>query len=57
MQLVKTELFTNLLLGIKTNKTVILDNTKYQRCYVAEKAAHMLNIEHCIFSHISQAYI
>lgn len=25
--------------------TVILDNAKYQRCYIAERAAHMLNIE------------
>jgi transposase len=25
--------------------TVILDNAKYQRCYIAEKAAHMLKIE------------
>ncbi len=25
--------------------TVILDNAKYQRCYVAERAAHMFNIE------------
>ena len=42
---------------VDTPITVILDNAKYQRCYVAEKAAHMLNIEHCIFSHISQAYL
>lgn len=25
--------------------TVILDNAKYQRCYIAEKAAHMFEIE------------
>jgi len=25
--------------------TVILDNARYQRCYVAERAAYMLNIE------------
>lgn len=25
--------------------TIILDNARYQRCYVVEKAAHMLNIE------------
>ena len=25
--------------------TVILDNARYQRCYIAEKAAHMFNIE------------
>jgi transposase len=25
--------------------TLVLDNAKYQRCYVAERAAHMLNIE------------
>lgn len=30
---------------IDTPITVVLDNAKYQRCYIAERAAHMFNIE------------